>query len=94
MNDTTLATLAGVVLSLAFSYVPGLKGKFEALNPDFKRLIMLGALLLVTLAIYGLSCIGYSNQVTCDKSGILALVNLFISAAIANQAAYLLTVRP
>ena len=41
-----LAAVAGVVLSLAFSYVPGLRDWYEALAGEFKRLIMAGVLLV------------------------------------------------
>jgi hypothetical protein len=91
MTETTLASIAGVIISLAFSYIPGLKDKYALLTADYKRLVMLGALLIVALGIFGASCAGLSAQVTCDVAGAQALVSMFISAAIANQAAYLLT---
>ena len=91
MNDTTIASLSGVILSLAFSYIPGLRYKYALLPADYKRLIMLGALLAVALGIYGASCTGLSQQVTCDIAGAQSLLGFFISAAIANQAAYMIT---
>lgn len=91
MSETTIASLSGVILSLLFSYIPGLKDKYAALTADYKRLIMLGALLAVTLGIYGASCAGLSAQVACDVDGAKSLLGFFISAAIANQAAYMIT---
>ncbi|OQA20937.1 MAG: hypothetical protein BWY63_01436 [Chloroflexi bacterium ADurb.Bin360] len=91
MKPETLAAVAAVILSLAFSYVPGLSDKFETLDGTHKRLVMLACLAVVALAALGLSCANLWDFVTCDKSGILQLVETFIAAAVANQAAYLLT---
>ena len=91
MTTETLAAVAAVLLSLAFSYVPGLRDKFELLDSTHKRLVMLACLAVVALAALGLSCANLWDFVTCNKSGILQLVETFIAAAVANQAAYLLT---
>lgn len=91
MDDKTFASLAGVVLSVVFSYVPGLKAWYINLAGEYKRLVMLLALLLVALGTYTLSCTGYVSSVSCDGAGAQKLISLFISAVIANQAAYLIT---
>jgi uncharacterized membrane protein YwzB len=91
MTAESLASLAGVVLSLMFSYVPGLRDRFETLSPTYKRLVMLACLLFVAIAVLALSCANLWSFVQCDKSGILKLVEIFVAAAVANQGAYLLT---
>ena len=91
MTETTLASLAGAVLSLAFSYIPGLTEWYAQLAANYKRLVMLAALIIVTLGIFGASCAGLSAQVSCDMTGAKSLLPLFVSAVIANQAAYMLT---
>jgi hypothetical protein len=91
MTETTLASLAGVVLSLAFSYIPGLTEWFAKLTANNKRLIMLAALLAVALGLFGASCAGFSAQVACDMTDAKSMLSLFVSAAIANQTAYMLT---
>jgi hypothetical protein len=88
LDAAKLASIAGIVLSLLFSYIPGLNAKFAALESMYKRLIMAGLLLLTAAAIFGLSCAGYWPQVTCDRGGVLKLIEVFIAALIANQAAY------
>jgi len=50
MSPETLSSLAAILLSQAFSYIPGLSDKFATLDGTHKRLIMLAALLLVSLA--------------------------------------------
>ena len=88
MTSELLAGIAGIVLSLAFSYIPGLSTKFAKLESSTKRLIMAGLLLLTGGAAFGLSCAGVFATVTCDKAGALGLVSHFIMALIANQSAY------
>ena len=91
MSSELLAAIAGIVLSLACSYIPGLSTKFAKLQSSTKRLIMAGLLLLTGAAAFGLSCAGVFSTVTCDKAGILGLVSHFITALIANQSAYTLS---
>jgi hypothetical protein len=91
MDAEFLSLVSGVALSLLFSYVPKVKDWFGALESDYKRLVMLGALLLSAAAVMGLSCAGWYDLVSCDQAGIKQLVEVFILAAIANQGAYMLT---
>ena len=95
MSAEFLSSIAGVVLSLLFSYVPGLKVRFGALDGDYKRLIMLGLLALVGAGAFGLSCAGlaadFGINVTCDQAGAIGLLKVFGVAAIANQATYQLS---
>jgi phage-related protein len=91
MTPELLASIAGVVLSLAFSYVPGLNVKFALFEPTVKRLIMAGLIVLVGAAAYGLSCVGWWATVTCDKAGIESLIGAVIAALIASQATYMLS---
>ncbi len=96
MTTELLTEIAGVTLSLAFSYTPGLKDQYERLDATGKRLVMLGMLLLACIVVMLLACGNIWNglSVACTQAGIVELVGLFIRAAIANQAAYLLTPKP
>jgi hypothetical protein len=92
LTPDLLAAIAGVVLSLAFSYIPGLNVKFAALNDTWKRLIMLFLLLVVAGVIYGLGCADIIQPgLTCDKAGLTQLVWMFVLAAMANQTTFKLT---
>ena len=92
MNAEQLAMVSGVVLSLGFSYIPGLKGWFEKFEGDQKRLGMLIVLLLTSLGIFGLACTGrFDLGVVCSVDGAMDLVEILIVAAVANQAAFQLT---
>lgn len=83
-----LSVIAGVVLSLAFSYIPGLRKQFNRLNGTWKRLVMLCVLVVSTLAIYGLVCAGILTGLACNRAGAIDLAWAFVQAMIANQATF------
>lgn len=96
MTAETLAGIAGVVLSLLFSYIPGLNTKYAALTSEAKKLIMLGILFLLAAAIYGMACWGVLTELTgwsltCDKTGLIAMVRIFAVAAAMNVTAFTLS---
>lgn len=95
MTAGELSLIAGALLSLIFSYVPGLNSAFAGLATEIKRLIMLGLLVLVAGAVYGLACLGYAEGfgilVVCDQAGALALVQALVLAIIANQSVFSIT---
>ena len=93
MSSATLSSVAGILLSLAFSYILGLNSWFDTLDSTYKRLIMLAALLVVAAGSFGLSCSGWWDFVTCDQGGIVELIEAFVAASIANQMAYKLSPR-
>lgn len=95
MTADSLAMYAGVALSLVFSYVPSADGWWANLAVTYKRLVMLGLLLLVALASVGLACAGFAADlgltITCDRAGVVGIIQAFGLAVIANQAAYSLS---
>ncbi len=95
MTSDSLALISGAVLSLIFSYVPGLSAKWEALDNVTKRLVMLLMLALVAGGVFGLACSGWGAdfgvKIACDKEGLVGLVQAFLMAVIANQGAYKIT---
>jgi len=91
MTAELLSSISGIVLSLIFSYIPGVNEWFKPLANKYKQAIMGGLLVLVAGATFGLSCADVVDGVTCDKAGALALVSYLITALISNQAAYLMT---
>lgn len=97
MTAEFISMVAGVLLSLAFSYIPGLSVKYAALEAIYKRLVMLGLLFLVALGSIGLACAGIGAEVginiTCDRAGVIGVLQAFFLAAMANQSAYSLTKR-
>jgi uncharacterized membrane protein len=98
MTAETLALIVGAILSLAFAYIPGLRTKYEALSSEMKAAIMAGIMLIVTITIYAMACASVLNlfgvEVACTKEGAAELLKILISALMANQASYLLLVKP
>lgn len=88
MSAENLGIVAGILLSLIFSYVPGAADWFATLDANRKRLVMLGLLAATSIGIVGLACAGLSNTIVCDRPGILAIAQAFVLAAIANQTTY------
>jgi hypothetical protein len=95
MTENTVGMLAGALLALLFGYAPGLRQWYEALEPTRKALVMAGALLIAALLLYGAACYTpWQVGVTCDEAGFWQLAQLFIAALVANQATYLIGVKP
>ena len=95
MTADQLSSAAGVILSLIFAYTPGLAPKYDALDATYKRLIMLALLLVVALGILAAGCFNVPlfgvAPVECSQASAVKLFELFVAAAIANQATFLLT---
>lgn len=96
MTIDILTTAAGVIVSIIFSILPALKVKFDTLTENQKRLVMIGLMVVVALAAYGLSCAGYlaklfpAVKLTCDEKGLWSLVELFALALGGNQGIFML----
>lgn len=87
-----LALIAGALLSLAFSYVPKLNTVYAVWAPEYKRLVMLGLLLISAVSIYFLGCGSIIQAgITCDHAGILKLTYIFFLAVMSNQSTFTIT---
>lgn len=97
MTSDQLAGIAGIVLSIAFSFIPGLKDWYDKQTSQAKALVMLGLVVLTGAVVYGLSCAGFAEQlgiaVTCTQEGALGLIMAIIGVLVGNQSAYLVTRR-
>ena len=96
MDSIQLAALVGLILSLAFSYVPGLKGWYDGLATSSKQLVMGVSLVIVAAAVFGISCAGLGSAfgisgVECTVKGAVGFVQVLIAALVANQSVYLIT---
>ena len=93
MTGQELGSIAGVVLSTLFEYFPKLSVWYNAQEDNIQRLVLLGAMAVVALTIFGMGCAGLSDYFTCTKEGLWAVVKVFVSGVIASQAAYLVLPR-
>lgn len=99
MNENVLISTAAVLISIAFNWLPKLRDWYTAQLDNNKRLIMLVALALATLAVFGTACTGFQIpgvawEGTCDAAGAKTLGQLFINAVALNQVAFLILPKP
>jgi len=100
LTPELLSSIAGILLSLLASYLPGFSTWFDRLRATHKRLLMLGLLAAVTAAIMGLACTGLGQAwdlrslglpAACDRGSVSLALQSFILALVANQSAYLIS---
>jgi hypothetical protein len=91
LSPETLSMLAGVLLTLAFSYIPGLNVWYQTLTATWKSLLMLGLLIVVSAGAFGLSCAGWIDGLACTQVDLKSLVWCLVLAIIANQSVYKLS---
>lgn len=94
MSVEQLGAIAGIVLSLALAYIPKVNDWYNAKTGPEKAQIM-GALLVVSAAaVFGLGCANLYVLVPCTVDGAKELIGILIAALVANQAAFVLAVKP
>jgi len=94
MTDNLLVGIAGIMLSLAFGYVPGLSDWYSALDGVRKAQVMAVLLLAAAVGVFLAGCYSPWQAVSCDEAGMWGLVELLITALVANQATYQIAVSP
>lgn len=83
-----IAAVAGIAITLALAYVPGLKQRWEKLDGVRKR-AWLGVLYVAAgVGLYVPSCFGGPQVLACDTSSIWNVVFAVILALIAGQGMY------
>ena len=96
MNAEQLAAVSGIVLSLIFAYIPGIKDIFDKLpKPEYKAAVMAVLTILVGAGLFGLGCAKWFNvPLTCDQAGVEQLVNSIVGVLIGMAGGYVTLVRP
>jgi multisubunit Na+/H+ antiporter MnhG subunit len=94
MTVEQLGSIAGIILSLALAYLPRVREWYDAKDAAGKAQTMGALLVLSALGVFGLSCANLYGLVACSVEGAKDLVGVLISALTANQATYLIAVRP
>lgn len=91
LTPEILGGFAGAVMSLAFSYVPGLSDWFGKLNSKQKSGLTALVIIAVAGAAYGLSCAGWIAAVPCTQDGLVRLAQTVFAALVVNQSVYQLS---
>ena len=90
MSDVILLGFVGVVVSFLFTYLPKVKDWFSALIPDLQRLAMVGALIIVSVGVFALSCTPLFNWVVCNSEGAWKMAEFFAAALVGSQTGFLI----
>ena len=91
MTPEILSALAGTILSLIFSYLPGVSTWFATLSSQAKSGIFALLMIAVGAAVYGLSCASVLESVPCTQAGLVKLITVIFAALVASQATYQLS---
>ena len=95
MTAEMLTLIAGVLLTLGFSYIPGLRTWYAGKSDEVKQVIMLVLLVVVAGVSFGLACLGWGASLgivlACTVDGGLGLVMQIVLAIMANQGVYKLS---
>lgn len=97
MNDlpSVIPSIAGIVLSLAFKYIPGLAPWYDAQSAQTKSLVMLASLVGAVVVIMVAGCANLAFPGVCEGTGWRDVLQGFVLALVAtttaNQATYLVT---
>lgn len=94
MEDNLLVGIAGVLLSLGFAYIPGLKDKYGELDGVRKAQIMFALLVVAAVGVFLAACYSPWKAVECNEAGAWGLVELLVWAVIANQGTFMIAVEP
>ena len=94
MTPEALAAIVGMVVSLLASYVPGFNTWFAGIQDEYKKLIMLGILVVTCVVLVALSCTNTWIFIECTREGIKNFITVFVWAVIGNQAAFKIFPQP
>lgn len=96
LGEEVLIALAGVVLSIIFTYMPGLRVTFGGLESETKQLIQLILIACIAAIMFGFTCSAFFMVpgVECTKQGLITLIIYIFLAAGGNQLAYKLSPQP
>lgn len=89
-TENAIVVLAGIVIPLVFAYFPWVKDWFDALDPRWKPIVNLGALLLITAGRLLWSC---QFDWVCIQAQLPAALTALFAALVANSTTYQTAVR-
>jgi hypothetical protein len=94
MTVEQLGSIAGIVLSLAVAYLPRVREWYDAKDAAGKARTMGFLLVGTAVGVFLLGCVNLYALVPCTVAGAQSLLFVLVNALVANQATYLIAVRP
>lgn len=86
-----LAGFIGVVISVATKLIPGIAKWYYTIDSKWRGLVMLGFVMVASGILYGVSCLGLFNAVSCSAEGMKLLFQTIGMMLITNQLTNLMT---
>jgi len=90
VSPDLLAYLLAGLVAVLFDWFPGLRERFDTLREMQKRTVMAVVLAVIVAGIFGLGCLGVLARMTCDKTQVANLAQVFLVAVGINQGTHLL----
>jgi hypothetical protein len=96
LGEEVLIALAGVVLSVIFTYMPKLRVMYGGLASETKQLIQLILITSIAGIMFAFTCTSFFMVpgVECTQQGMITLIIYIFLAAGGNQLAYKLSPQP
>jgi len=91
MTAPQLSSIAALILSLLFGYLPGLQGWYDKLTSQYKALVMGALLVVVAVGSLAYTC---DFAAACLQADWKSYLDVLIAALVANVGTYTLLVRP
>jgi hypothetical protein len=90
MTQDILSSFVGILLSLAFSYIPGFSDWYYTLDKKWRGLVFFLSCLLVASGIFLFSCTNWFTPVVpCTQQGLEDLIKMLLLAWLTGTATYL-----
>jgi hypothetical protein len=92
LTPNLLIVIVAALIAILFDWLPGLKTWYDKILDGQKRGLMALLLLIITAAIFLISCAGWLNIATaCNLEGAKSMVYMFLAAVAVNQGVHILT---
>lgn len=86
-----LSALLGILFSLILSYLPGVRERYDALKPNYKRMYAGLGIVAIGFGVGIMSCAQWADWVICDRPGLMGLASNIIWALMSNQATFMIS---
>lgn len=91
ISNETLTIVVAIVMSLIYSFFPGVKSWFTSLGDNEKFSVNVLTVVLLSAAIFLMACAGITTKLTCNALGVDLLLNMVVRFATAYGTTYLMT---
>lgn len=91
ITEEWMAAAVGLVLTLLFSFFPGLNTWYAEKSENYKKMFMAGVLFVTLAAVFGGACLGLLSGIECTLAGGWQILQLYVIAVVVNQSVFKIT---